>query len=104
MKEAAILRQIADYLSAQRIFFFRLNTGSLFGGSERRWAFRAHSLGAGAADILALPAGLPPLWIEVKNQRGRQSQAQKEFERTVREQGHKYVVARSIDDLPITVG
>lgn len=98
MKERQVLRQITDYLTAKRIFWFRLNTGMAVLGDKKR-VFRAHSLGPGAADILALPADKRPLWIECKNERGQQTVVQMGFERTVKEHGHDYVVARSIDDL-----
>src|SRR5215468_1130932 len=94
MKEAEVLKQIRDYLAAKRIFNFRLSTGSFF--FEDR-AFRAHLLGQGAADIVCPPPGT--VWIEVKNEKGQQTFRQKAFEELVKGYGHKYVLARSIDDL-----
>jgi hypothetical protein len=96
MKESAVLKQVMDYLQARRVFAFRLGTGAFF--FEHR-AFRAHSLGPGAADILALPQGKPPVWIEVKATGGRQRAEQCIFEAVVLTEGHKYVLAYSIDDL-----
>src|SRR6185312_14927874 len=40
-----------------------------------------------------------PLWIECKAGRGVQSDAQKEFQREVEQQGHVYLLARSSDDV-----
>jgi hypothetical protein len=56
MTESQIVRQILDYLAAERIFAFRLNTSAFSGEHKgKRWFTRSHSLGAGAADILSLP-------------------------------------------------
>lgn len=94
LRERDILKQILDYLAAQRIFAFRLSTGYFFDGGR---AFRSHSLGAGTADILAFRG--VPIWIECKAPNGRLRPAQKNFQRFVTDWGHKYVVAYSIDDL-----
>lgn len=60
----------------------------------------------GCADILAMPhsyIGKPdldlPIWFEVKAQRGVQSEIQREFQLEVEDQGHRYAVVRSIDDV-----
>lgn len=65
----------------------------------------------GMADILATPlverengacqryTEPVMLWIECKAEDGRQTAAQKEFEREVTEADHHYIVARSIDDV-----
>lgn len=99
VREKDILRQVLDYLAVKHIFAFRLGTGAFFGDYHgRSWAFKAHSLGPGAADILALPA-TGVLWIEVKAPYGRQRPAQKLFEQYVTGWGHRYVLARSVDDL-----
>lgn len=107
MKERDIQKCIIDYLAAERIFAFRLNTG---GAKVPGGFLRPHSLGAGAADILAFtePADdametskywFVPLWIEVKNSKGRQSEEQKSFQEYVEGLGHRYILARSVDDV-----
>lgn len=102
MTESAIVRQILDWLAAERIFAFRLNTSATKIGDR---FFRSHGLGPGAADILALPKAnhrvlsLMPAWIEVKTSTGRQSPEQINFQAFVEEMGHKYLLARSIDDV-----
>ena len=55
---------------------------------------------AGVADLLLLiPAkGCHGLCIELKNEKGRQSPAQKEWEAKVEAQGYKYVVVRGYYD------
>lgn len=100
LKERDVVSQILDYLAAEHIFAFRLNTGMFFFGRRpQRRVFRAHSLGPGAADILAFPMPLPPLWIECKVLRRKQTEKQKVFQELVEGWGHIYVVAYSIDDL-----
>ncbi len=107
MKESAIQKSILDYLTAERVFAFRLNTG---GAKVTGGFLRSHSLGAGAADILALPTEITrlfggeveyntALWIEVKNSKGQQSPEQKSFQLHVENLGHSYLLARSVDDV-----
>lgn len=96
MKESLIVRQVLDYLAAKRIFAFQLGTGRFYFQGR---AFKSHSLGAGASDILAPAEG--SIWIEVKTEHGRQSAVQRSFERMVRDRGDRYVLARGVDDLGI---
>jgi len=115
--EAQIQKAIMELLTAHNLFAFRLNTAAMKVGKR---FFRAHSLGAGAADILAfivlpirqrdfhangenLPTnpryygGIVPLWIECKSANGKQSPEQKSFEDHVHAQGHSYIVANSTE-------
>ena len=100
IKEGDIVHQLLDYLWAKGIFAFQLGTGRFFGEHKGKvWAFKAHSLGRGASDILALPYPRPPHWIEAKRPGSTQSPAQKQFEIWVEEYGFVYLLASSIDDL-----
>lgn len=110
-KESEIQRCILDGLAAKRIFAFRLNTAAMKVGKR---FFRAHSLGAGAADILAL---IPQeycggakaleqryqiaLWIECKAEGGQVSLEQKVFAHWIEheDRGHSYLIARSWEDV-----
>lgn len=120
--EADILKTILDGLLALGIFAFRINTGT---GWVKGRPIKSHTLGKGAADILAFPKvrqnfvdmtkanrlGRPlsealssaevsvVLWIETKRSMGRQSPEQKSFETNVRFFGQEYLVARSWDDV-----
>jgi hypothetical protein len=40
-----------------------------------------------------------PVWIECKDSKGKQSDLQKSFQAQVEAEGHKYIVARSIEDV-----
>lgn len=112
--EAETQKAILDLLTAKRIFAFRMNTAAF--KAYKRF-FRAHSLGAGAADIFALPTVLTtfwkdspcghelivaephPVWIEVKSPTGKQTPQQKNFQQYVEEKGFHYLLARSVDDV-----
>lgn len=109
MKESQIQRAIMDYLAAERIPAFRMNTGAMFGSHKgKKWAVRFGQ--KGMADIFATPwtgrvfggtrlSCLDHLWIEVKTAKGVQSDDQVEFQRYVEENGMEYLLARSVDDV-----
>jgi len=61
---------------------------------------------AGAADLfLALPSvSHYGLFIELKTERGKQSESQKLFEQAVTDQGYRYMVIRSFDDFRDRIG
>jgi hypothetical protein len=106
--EASTQKAILEYLTVSGIFAFRLNTGSM--KIDGRY-FQAHSIGKGAADILAFPFGPAAvfgqssctLWIEVKSPTGKLSPEQKTFRDTVERIGHWYLMARSVDDVIKTI-
>jgi len=113
MKESEIQRQILDYLEARGILAYRMNTGAMaaeYNGKQRFMRFGV----AGMADILAfrvrergvddrgawcLFTEIMPTWIEVKTTKGKQSKKQKSFQAQVEQHGHRYVLARSVEDV-----
>jgi hypothetical protein len=96
-QESAYLRAILEYFQVTRILAFRMNTGvQVAMHKERKRVIRYGS--PGMADILAFPYA-HVLWVEVKAERGKQSEYQKAFQRTVEEEGHIYLLARCIDDV-----
>lgn len=103
--EGAILKSILEYLAVCGVWSMRINTGAI--ASEYKGRTRFHRYGRpGCADILAIYAGkmsemdgLTILWIEVKTEKGRQSDLQKLFQAEVEAEGHTYLIARSIDDV-----
>lgn len=60
---------------------------------------------AGVSDlVLAIPRhGFHGLFIEMKTQKGKQSDLQKEFEMAVTEEGYKYAICRSFDEFMETI-
>lgn len=111
MKESQIQRAIIDYLAARHILAFRMNSGSLRDKTGRPVQFGV----PGMADILAFQwkwcimhgegsllhkvKAVVPTWIEVKNEKGKQSELQKSFQAQVEGAGHVYLLARSLDDV-----
>jgi hypothetical protein len=104
VKEREIQASILDWLAAKKILAFRMNTGAV--KMEKRFI----RFGVpGMADILAFSREksgeftITPTWIEVKTDRGTQSEYQKSFQKLVEEYGHVYVIARSIEDVEAAV-
>jgi hypothetical protein len=112
MKESEIQRLILDYLEAERILAFRMNSGVMkasYGGKSRRVRFGV----AGMADVLAFiqpdecdyPLSHQRVtWIEVKDEKGKQSDLQKSFQLQVESEGHRYILARSLEDVKQALG
>jgi len=101
VRESQIQSAILEYLAARHVLAFRMQTGAI--KLEKRFI----RFGVpGMADILACPQMLCDdgdwrpsfLWIEVKAG-SRQSVLQRSFQEQVEEQGHRYIVAKSIDDV-----
>jgi len=109
MSEREVQRAILGYLCARRILAFRMQTGAHV--AENKGRQRLIRYGApGMADVLAFPLtavgaggvvieGIMPLWIECKSAKGQQTPAQLSFQKIVEDNGHAYIVARSIDDV-----
>lgn len=99
--EGAVLKAVTDYLAARRILAFRMNTGAM--SAEHNGKKRFMRFGTpGMADVLAFPfrgSFIIPLWLEVKSDKGKQSEAQKAFQVMVQAEGHRYAVVRSIEDV-----
>jgi len=105
LSESQIQRAILDYLAARHVLAFRMNTGTMT--SEYKGKKRLMRFGVpGMADILAFPPHqvasdrfCAVMWIEVKSEIGRQSETQQSFQEQVEREGHKYIVARSVEDV-----
>lgn len=77
-------------------FFWRNNSGAQKidnGGSKRFVRFGL----PGSADIIGVHKGRF-VAIEVKSQRGRQSDNQRQFQESIEKQGGVYILAYSVDD------
>jgi hypothetical protein len=53
---------------------------------------------AGVSDLIYLRDGLPPLCIEMKDETGKQSQAQKDWQAIAESTGAEYVIIRSLEE------
>lgn len=121
--EADIKKSIMEYLKARGVIAFRMNAGDRYVKSAKGKMYRIMGHPSGTADILAFPPGswvsfegLKPgetrrgvtlpliLWIEAKSSTGKQSEEQKLFQRIVEGLGHRYILARSADDVAKVIG
>ena len=82
--ETAIKKSIKDYLRLSGWFVFSIMQGL---GSY-----------AGIADFFAIKNGWG-IWIEVKSEKGTQSEYQIKFEKDIKEHGGRYILVRSVDEL-----
>lgn len=97
--EKVIQKQILQFLTAHKIFVFRINTTGVF--DPVRQVFRPLSGFSlkGVADILGLLPNGKFIAIEVKTATGRQSMEQKMFEQAVIKNNGIYILARDVDDV-----
>ena len=84
LKESEIQRQIKEALQWRGWFVVKIHQSL---GSYR-----------GIADLYALRDG-QHVWIEVKTDRGVQSEYQKKFQRDIEKHGGTYILARSVEDV-----
>ena len=61
---------------------------------------KAEGVLAGVSDLMVMRAcgGDHGLWIEMKTPKGRQSEAQKEFEKNATDEGYAYALCRTFDE------
>jgi len=96
--ERAVLSQVIQYLRLRGCLVFRMNTGAnVFQNTDGRRRFVRFGT-PGMADVLAFTTR-SVIWVECKSSTGRQSDAQRVFQRQVEEYGHTYVLARSVGDV-----
>lgn len=99
--EGAIQSAICDYLELRHIFFYRQNNipaTFIDSAGSRQFRRLPKHTPRGIPDILAIKGGRA-YFLEVKTETGKQSDAQKEFEREAIAVGALYSVVRSIDDV-----
>jgi hypothetical protein len=97
MSEHDAQTSILEWLAYRRIFHWRNNTGAMSGEHNGKpWFMRFGSVGS--PDIFAMKCGTC-YGIEVKGPKGRQSDAQKEFQVRFEAAGGVYVLAKGIDEV-----
>ena len=109
--QVAFVRIFRMQYPTLRSLLFAVPNGAKLSGTPlqraKAWK-RLEAEGAlpGAADLfLAVPSGdLCGLFIEMKTQKGRQSETQKAFETAVVGKGYGYAVPRSVDEALRVVG
>ena len=93
MKEQRIQYEIVMWLQSNGYYFF-----SVPNEAARKGNFQATGMRAGVSDlVLVLPGKV--IFVEVKNEIGRQRPGQKLFQEKVTALGHQYVVVRSVQDM-----
>lgn len=92
--EAAIQKQIIDYLTMVGCTVIRINSGSLKLGSGR-----VRLAEAGTPDLLAITRRGRHVWIEVKTPTGTLRDAQRAWIDEHLSRGCDVIVARGVDDV-----
>lgn len=93
-KEKDIQNAIIEYLTYNRYFFYRNNTGAAKMANGRFVSFGVK----GAPDIVCCIKG-KFVGIEVKRTGGKQSVEQKLFQQALERSGGIYILAYSVDDV-----
>ena len=117
LSEAQIKSGIANYLETLqamgKLWYTRLNSGTfVMGEGKSKRVIRGTK--AGTADFLVIrrcyPLGAPNkdevfvTFLEVKTEKGRQNQAQIDFQKLVESQGHLYKIVKSVDEVISLLG
>ena len=101
MKESDLQKAIVEYLDLMGVFYFAVNNEMAGGGKQakiRMAHFKAMGLRAGASDLV-LVLREKVVFMEVKTEKGRQSESQKRFQVVVERLGHVYKIVRSVRDV-----
>ena len=99
MRESLIQNAIEVYLqyleNQHKLLYIKQNSGALptARGGFIRFGKR------GAADFMVLIQGGKTLNLEVKNEKGRQTDSQLTYELKLKKLGHKYYIVRSLDEV-----
>jgi len=116
IKESTIQQMILTYLKTRRILHNRVNNGQFFieeSGKDKYGRFRRKKRAVRCNTLNGIPdievfafiekSGNPvvqiPIYLEVKNETGRQSKDQKLFQSRIDSANGFYYVVRSIDDV-----
>jgi hypothetical protein len=101
VKETDVHSAIGDYLALRKVFFHRQNhiaVRFIDSAGSRQFRRLPKHTPSGIPDILAIKDGRA-IFLEVKAEKGKQSDAQKEFERNAVTAGAQYAIVRSIEDV-----
>ncbi len=96
--EAQIQNAICDYLAYRNYFFWRQNTAGVWDSKNQTHRRQPKYAINGIPDIILIAKGFF-IGIEVKKQKGVQSENQKEFERRCNKAQGKYFLVRSVDEI-----
>lgn len=99
MSETQLVKSCQQLLDLKKIFNYRNNTGAFKTDSGHFYKFGFK----GSPDIVAVINGRY-IGIECKVPKGKQSDAQKEFESNLKKAGGDYWLIRDIDELLLKIG
>lgn len=107
LSERSILREIVGYLkwleSAGKLYWIRNNSGAFVLESEKYRKRFVRFGRQGSSDLIVFLKGGRTIFFEVKRKNGYQTQAQKEFEQTIRALGYEYYVVRSLNEVILVI-
>jgi hypothetical protein len=99
MKESLIQTVIEQYLCLMenmgKLVYTKNNSGAV---KTQRGGFVRFGK-AGSPDFLIFLKDGKCLHLEVKNEKGRQADSQKDFQKKVEALGHRYIIVRSVDEV-----
>jgi hypothetical protein len=96
--EGEIVNAICEYLALKKRFFYRNNNTPIFDPTRKAFRSMPKYTMRGIPDIICVKDGRY-IGIEVKTDKGRLSEHQHEFARSLMLAGGDYVIARSIEDV-----
>lgn len=96
--ENNVVSAVCDYLSYRPHFFWRNNTVGVYDRKNETYRSLPKYAIKGVPDIIVL-AFHTVVFIECKTDKGRQSEAQKDFQKEVESRGYTYILARSVDEV-----
>ena len=103
VSESEIQKQILSYLKLKRVLAMRINTKGEFRKTGPGTGVLLKNENRGFADILCIHKGIP-IFLEIKTEKGKQSEEQKDFANKVTLEGAYYFIIRSIEDLRVAFG
>ena len=96
--QAEIVKFLLPYRKAGKLDFFSVPNEAA-ANPVRQGQLIAMGLRPGVSDLVLMFPGGRTVFVEVKNETGIQSPAQRAFEQKCHELGFKYVLVRSVEDV-----
>lgn len=97
MLEKQIQKQITDYLEWKHYFWWRNNSGAML--SEYKGKTRFMRFGQSGSPDLFIVINGKIIGCEVKNEKGKQTDNQKEWQERFEKAGGIYLLTRSLDEI-----
>ena len=94
--EHQIMNEIRLWCGQNDILCFRANVGKVK-GEDGRWF--SSGLPSGFSDLLLLTNCGKAIFVEVKDEKGKQREDQKAFQKAVTDKGFTYTLARKVEDI-----